>query len=104
MKIQHILARTLTVLTLAATTGCAVACGQQTVGAYGGAAPITAAVKARFIDNKTVDASSITVQTLSGTVLLSGFAKSSAERTVAESLACKVSGAKEVNSETVACG
>lgn len=104
MKIQHILATTLTVLTLAATTGCAVARGQQTVGAYGGAAAITAAVKARFIDNKTVDASSITVETPSGTVLLTGFAKSSAERTVAESLAWKVSGAKEVNNDIVVHG
>lgn len=104
MKIQHILATTLTVLTLAATTGCAVTRGQQSVGAYVDDAAITAAVKARFVDNKSVDASAITVETLNGTVLLSGFAKSGAERTVAESLAWKVSGVKEVKNEIVVRG
>lgn len=104
-KTLHILATTLTVLTLAAaTTGCAVQRGQQSVGAYVDDAAITAAVKARFVDNKSVDASSITVETLNGTVLLSGFAKSGAERTVAESLAWKVSGVKEVKNEIVVRG
>ncbi len=105
MKITHILATTLTVLTLAtATTGCAVSRGQQSVGAYVDDAAITAAVKARFVDNKNVDAVSIKVETLNGTVLLSGFAKSGAERTVAESLAWKVDGVKQVKNEIVVRG
>jgi len=104
MKIQHILATTLTVLTLATTTGCAVSRGQQSVGAYVDDSAITAAVKARFVDNKNVDATSIKVETLNGTVLLSGFAKSGAERTVAESLAWKVGGVKEVKNEIVVRG
>jgi hyperosmotically inducible periplasmic protein len=104
MNVRHILGIALTAATLAAATGCAVSRGQQTVGAYVDDSAITAAVKARFVDNKTVDATSITVETLNGTVLLSGFAKSTAERTVAESLAWKVSGVKEVKNEIVVKG
>lgn len=81
------------------TTGCAVTRDQQSVGAYVDDAAITTAVKARFIDNKSVDASAISVETLNGTVMLSGFAKSSSEKTVAESLVWKVSGVKSVKNE-----
>ena len=104
-KTLHILATTLTVLALGTvTTGCAVSRGQQTVGAYVDDAAMTAAVKARFVDNTTVDATAIKVETLNGTVLLSGFAKSGAERTVAESLTWKVEGVKEVKNEIVVRG
>lgn len=82
-----------------ATTGCAVTRDQQSVGAYVDDTAITTAVKARFIDNKTVDASSISVETLNGTVMLSGFAKSASEKTVAESLVWKVEGVKSVKNE-----
>jgi hyperosmotically inducible periplasmic protein len=82
-----------------ATTGCAVTRDQQSVGAYVDDAAITTAVKARFVDNKTVDASAISVETLNGTVMLSGFAKSSSEKTVAESLVWKVEGVKSVKNE-----
>ena len=89
----------LAVLTVAATTGCAVTRGQESAGAYVDDAAITTAVKARFIDNKEVDASSIKVETLNGTVMLSGFAKNSAERTMAETLTWKVGGVKSVKNE-----
>ena len=85
-------------LTLTAT-GCAVQRGQSTVGAYVDDTAITTAVKARFVDNKLVDASSISVETLNGTVMLSGFAKSSTERGTAESLTWKVNGVKQVKNE-----
>ena len=81
------------------TSGCAVTRGQSSVGAYIDDTAITTAVKARFVDNKTVDASAISVETLKGTVMLSGFSKSSSERTVAESLAWKVEGVKAVKNE-----
>ena len=84
---------------LIATAGCAVTRGQETVGAYVDDAAITTAVKARFVDNKEVDATSIKVETLNGTVMLSGFAKNSTERTTAESLTRKVNGVKAVKNE-----
>ncbi|MCE2658376.1 MAG: BON domain-containing protein [Rubrivivax sp.] len=90
------LAITLTVL---GATGCAVTRGQESVGAYVDDTAITAAVKGRFIDNRLVDASSISVETLNGTVMLSGFAKNATERATAESLTWKVGGVKQVKNE-----
>jgi osmotically-inducible protein OsmY len=80
-------------------SGCAVTRGQETVGAYVDDTAITTAVKARFVDNKEVDATSVRVETLKGTVMLSGFAKDATERTTAEALAWKVSGVKAVRNE-----
>jgi osmotically-inducible protein OsmY len=86
-------------LILVTASGCAVTRGQETVGAYVDDAAITTAVKARFIDNKDVDALSIKVETLNGTVMLSGFAKSMAEKTAAESVTRKVDGVRFVKNE-----
>ena len=80
-------------------SGCAITRGQETVGAYLDDSAITTAVKGRFIDNKDVDASAISVETLNGTVMLSGFAKSGREKTSAETLAWKVVGVKAVKNE-----
>lgn len=99
MIIRHTLAATLAALVLLSASGCAVHRGQETMGAYVDDAGITTSVKARFVDNKDVDASSISVETLNGVVLLSGFAKSSAEKATAESIAAKVTGVKSVKNE-----
>jgi hyperosmotically inducible periplasmic protein len=99
MNIRTLLASTLFALTLLATTGCAVHRGQESVGAYVDDTAITTAVKSRFVENKEVDASSIRVETLNGTVMLSGFAKNGTEKTTAESLAWKVNGVKAVKNE-----
>lgn len=80
-------------------SGCAVTRGQESVGAYVDDAAITTAVKGRFADNKDVAATSIRVETLNGTVMLSGFAKNTLEKTTAESLAYKVAGVKLVKNE-----
>ena len=79
--------------------GCAVTRGQETVGAYVDDAAITTAVKARFIDNKDVDAAAIKVETLNGTVMLSGLSKSEKERATAESIARNVNCVKVVKNE-----
>jgi hyperosmotically inducible protein len=86
---------------LLAFGGCAVTRGQETVGAYVDDTAITTSIKARFVDNKDVDASSISVETLNGVVMLSGFAKNSRERENAEMLSRKVSGVKSVRNEIV---
>ena len=99
MKTRTILTAALTALVLATTAGCAVTRGQEGVGAYVDDTAITTAVKARFIDNKNVDAAAISVETLNGAVMLSGFAKSRDEKAVAESLVWKVNGVKSVKNE-----
>jgi hyperosmotically inducible periplasmic protein len=86
-------------LVLMAASGCAVTRGQESIGAYVDDTAITTAVKGRYIDNTEVDATSIRVETLNGTVMLSGFAKNTTERSTAESLAWKVKGVKHVKNE-----
>ena len=54
--------------------------GQQTAGAYVDDSAITASVKTRMLENPDVAGTSITVETLNGTVMLSGFAKSQKEK------------------------
>jgi hyperosmotically inducible periplasmic protein len=101
MLIRTTIAAALTAIALLTTAGCAVTRGQETVGAYVDDAAITTSVKARFVDNSSVDAAAIKVETLNGTVLLSGFAKNINERSTAESIARKVSGVKSVRNEVV---
>ncbi len=79
-----------------AMTGCAVTRGQETVGAYIDDTTITTQIKARMVDDKTVDAAAISVETLKGTVQLSGFAKSAEEKERAEAIARRVNGVKAV--------
>ena len=93
------LAATVAAVVLIAASGCAVTRGQESVGNYIDDVGITTAVKARFVENKDVDASSIRVETLKGTVMLSGFAKNWTERSTAEALAMKVSGVTSVKNE-----
>ena len=81
------------------TAGCAVSRGQETVGAFIDDPAITTSVKARLLDNKDVAGTSISVETLNGTVMLSGFAKNTMEKTTAESIAHKVNGVKSVRNE-----
>ena len=81
--------------------GCAVTRGQETVGAYVDDATITTQIKSRFVENKDVDAASIKVETLNGTVMLSGFAKSTLEKGAAEAIARKVNGVKSVKNEII---
>jgi hyperosmotically inducible periplasmic protein len=99
MTKTHAAATAILTLTLIAASGCAVTRGQESVGAYIDDSAITTAVKARFVGNKDVDASSIAVETMKGTVMLSGFAKNATERSTAETVAMKVNGVKSVRNE-----
>ena len=104
MILRTTLASIVAAVALLSVTGCAVTRGQETVGAYVDDAAITTAVKARFIDNKDVDAASIKVETLNGTVMLSGFAKNALEKSTAESIARRVNGVKAVKNEIAVRG
>ena len=83
------------------STGCAVVRDQQTVGAYVDDSAITTAVKAKMAEDKTVSAAAISVETLNGTVQLSGFAKSQAEKDRAESIARTTKHVREVRNSIV---
>ncbi len=101
MLIRQTFAAAVAAIALLSATGCAVIRDQETVGAYVDDATITTSIKARFVDSPDVAASSIKVETLNGTVMLSGFAKNINERSTAESIARKVSGVKSVRNEVV---
>ncbi|MFN0301303.1 MAG: BON domain-containing protein [Burkholderiales bacterium] len=67
-------------------------------------AAITARVKAAFEAERRVRATSVTVQTLNGMVLISGFADSQAEAQEMAAIARSVSGVKGVREELVLKG
>jgi hyperosmotically inducible periplasmic protein len=83
------------------SSGCAVMRGQTDAGTYVDDRTITAAVKAKMIEDKTVGGLSINVDTLNGEVSLSGFAKSAAEKQQAENLARSTKGVRLVRNNLV---
>ena len=93
------LAATLTAAALMILPGCSVMRGQESAGAYVDDASITTSVKAKMVENKEVDAGAIKVETLNGTVMLSGFAKNATEKATAETLTRSVDGVKAVKNQ-----
>jgi len=87
--------------TVLGTTACSVARDQQTVGSYVDDAGITTAVKAKMAEDKSVSATSISVETLNGTVQLSGFAKSESEKARAAEIARTTKNVREVRNSIV---
>ena len=83
------------------TTACSVARDQQTVGSYVDDAAITAAVKAKMAEDKSVSATAISVETLKGVVQLSGFAKSDTEKARAAEIARTTKNVREVRNSIV---
>ena len=83
------------------STGCSVARNQQTVGSYVDDAGITTAVKAKMAEDTSVAATSISVETLNGTVQLSGFAKTQAEKNQAEAIARNTKNVRDVRNSIV---
>ena len=101
MKLTHAVLALASAVAVVSVTGCAVARDQQTVGSYMDDTAITTKVKARMAEDKTVSATSINVETLKGTVQLSGFAKSEAERSQAGRIAASTQGVKSVKNDIV---
>lgn len=101
MNIRPLILAIAAATTVVFASGCAVTRGQSTVGNYIDDAAITTSVKAKMVEDKSVDAAAISVETLNGTVQLSGFAKSAAEKAQAEVLARRASGVKDVKNSIV---
>jgi osmotically-inducible protein OsmY len=81
---------------LGGLSGCAVTSGQSSVGEYVDDSAVTTRVKARMAQDPQVSAMRIGVETLNGTVQLSGFAASEAERLRAAQLVRDVPGVRDV--------
>lgn len=99
MKMLKRIITMVSALTLLIAAGCAVVRDQETVGAYVDDSAITTAVKSRFFEDKTVDGTAVSVETLNGTVMLSGFAKNATEKKNAGIIASKVKGVKSVKND-----
>ncbi len=82
-------------------SGCGVFTGQESAGQYVDDATITTRVKTRFIEDEKVGAMRLSVETMQGTVQLSGFATSSAERQWAGEIARAVPGVRGVRNDIV---
>ena len=83
------------------TTGCAVMRGQTDAATYVDDRTITTAVKAKLIEDKNTGGLSINVDTLNGTVALSGFAKSQFEKDQAGRIAASTKGVREVRNNLI---
>ena len=92
---------TLAGITIIGATGCAVGRGQESVGAFVDDTAITTVVKAKFAEDRTVAATSISVETMKGVVQLSGFAKSNAEKMQAENIARNVKNVTSVRNDII---
>ena len=90
-------AATLSVL----ASGCAVTRGQSTMGSYLDDTGITTAIKTRLLEDKTTGGLSINVESLNGTVALSGFATSETEKARAEAIAREAQGVKAVRNNLI---
>ncbi len=73
--------------------------GSKSAGEVIDDAAITTKVKARFVEDRTVSAMNIKVDTFKGVVQLSGFASSVAEAERAADLASRVNGVKSVKND-----
>jgi len=101
MKSRHFQLAAAAAVMIVQTAGCAVARDQQSVGSYIDDTTITTRVKARMAEDPAVSAMSIQVETLKGVVQLSGFAKNSAERDQAATIAANVKGVTRVTNDII---
>ena len=80
-------------------TGCATTSGPETVSAEFEDKAITSAIKARHAASADADITDVSVETLYGVVLLSGFAKNAQVSLAAQNLAGQVDGVKAVHND-----
>ncbi len=101
--IKTLVATTMTVGTLL-LSGCSMfdrGDSTTTAGQYVDDAGITSKIKGDYVADDRVSASAVSVETMNGTVLLSGFVKSAAEKARAEEIARSVKGVKSVKNAIV---
>lgn len=98
---KTLLLATVVALSTLTSTGCAVTSGQSRVGEYVDDKVIATRVKARMAEDPTVSAMRTQVEVLNGTVQLSGFATSQAEKERAGEIARAVPEVKELHNNII---
>lgn len=96
---NNIVSRLAVVLLVATLAACSGSPTRESTGEYIDDTAITTKVKAAFVQDKTVSASDIKVETFKGSVQLSGFADSPAEIEQAVRVASQVPGVKSVRND-----
>jgi hyperosmotically inducible protein len=81
---------------IALTTGCGSTAEHRSTGAFIDDSAITAKVKGAFVQDDVVKAMDVKVDTYNGTVQLSGFVETAAQRTRAEQIARGIAGVRDV--------
>jgi|ERR1051325_6022745 osmotically-inducible protein OsmY len=94
--IYSIVAASLAVAPLVATTGCAVSQGRESASAYAKDKEIAARIKAKLYKDPDVKGTQVEVQALNGVVQLSGFVDSDMAKQRAEQLAANTPGVVKV--------
>lgn len=90
-----------TILLAFALSACSVMRGQESMKEYTSDAAITTAIKSKFATDSSVAATSIGVETLDGVVQLSGFARSTEEKSRAEAIAKDAKGVRSVRNNII---
>jgi hyperosmotically inducible periplasmic protein len=96
MNARHAFTAAATAAALTLSAGCSTLHGKESVAGYVDDAAITSTVKARLVEDKTVDADAIRVETTNGNVVLSGDVRTPLEKDNVESIVMKVRGVKTV--------
>jgi osmotically-inducible protein OsmY len=81
------------------SAGCALSRSHETTEEHVDDATITGQIRARIIDHPSVSWTRFSVETLDGTVMLSGFARTTLEKETAEQIAHDVNGVRTVNNQ-----
>ena len=80
-------------------SSCAAISGRETAGEYFGDTGVTAKVKASLVQELSLDGLQISVETMQGTVQLSGFVDTRAQKDQAGKIAAGISGVKAVQND-----
>jgi osmotically-inducible protein OsmY len=86
-------------LALALLAGCAPIRGRETAGEYVDDATISTKVRAQLVGDQSLKAFDVHVETMQGTVQLSGFVDSAAQKDQAQRIAAGVSGVHAVRND-----
>jgi osmotically-inducible protein OsmY len=79
--------------------GCALSRSPEATDEHVDDATITRQIRARIVDHPIVSWTRFSVETLDGTVMLSGFARTATEKETAEQIAHDVNGVKAVDNQ-----
>jgi hyperosmotically inducible protein len=101
MLVRTILGAASAITLALAVAGCSVTGGQQSMGSYMNDTTITGEVKGVFANDSGVPGTAVSVETLKGEVILSGFVKTQAEKDRAGILARGVKGVTAVRNDIV---